>query len=53
VPSDAPERAGLARLMAGSLRLHARSLERCMAEVRRCEEAKVAQMLEIVNQKAR
>jgi protein regulator of cytokinesis 1 len=53
VPPDAPERAGLAKLMSGPLRLHARSLERCAAEVRRCEEAKVSQMLEIVNAKAR
>lgn len=53
VPADAPERVALARLMGGPLRLHTRSLEKCMAEVRRCEEAKVAQMLEIVNDKAR
>ncbi|KAI8473021.1 MAG: hypothetical protein J3K34DRAFT_457577 [Monoraphidium minutum] len=49
----APERAALSKLMAGPLRMHTRSLEKCMAEVRRCEDAKVAQMLEIVNGKAR
>ncbi|KIZ07743.1 hypothetical protein MNEG_0212 [Monoraphidium neglectum] len=53
VSPDAHERAALSRLMGGPLRLHTRSLEKCMAEVRRCEEAKVAQMLEIVNAKAR
>jgi len=53
VPAEAPERSGLVRLMSGPLRLHTRSLEKCMAEVRRCEEAKVAKMLEIVNDKAR
>lgn len=53
VAAEAPERSGLVKLMGGPLRLHTRSLERCMAEVRRCEEAKVAQMLEIVNDKAR
>ncbi|GBF94150.1 hypothetical protein Rsub_07137 [Raphidocelis subcapitata] len=53
VAPSAPERAALAKLMGGPLRLHARSLERCMGEVRRCEDAKVARMLDIVNAKAR
>ena len=53
VAPEAPERSALSRLMGGALRLHTRSLEKCMGEVQRCEEAKVAQMLEIVNDKAR
>lgn len=52
-PPGAPERAGLAALMAGPHRLHARSLERCVAEVRRCEEAQVVRMVAVVNGKAR
>ncbi|KAF6264709.1 microtubule associated protein-domain-containing protein [Scenedesmus sp. NREL 46B-D3] len=46
------ERAHYVKLMAGSLRLHARSLEKCQAAVHRLEHLQLQQMLDLINARA-
>ncbi|WIA37030.1 hypothetical protein OEZ86_014014 [Tetradesmus obliquus] len=50
VPAE--ERGHFVKLMGGSLRLHARSLEKCQAEVRRLEGVQLQQMLDLINGRA-
>eukprot|EP00878_Enallax_costatus_P027660 GHUV01029802.1.p1 GENE.GHUV01029802.1~~GHUV01029802.1.p1 ORF type:complete len:632 (+),score=237.56 GHUV01029802.1:325-2220(+) len=49
VPAE--ERAHFVKLMSGPLRLHGRSLEKCMSEVRRLEDVRTQQMVDLVNSK--